>query len=510
MKTIQFIQHITSISSRLLTTLWALAILSAPTSGTAQAKSAKRGIGWDEKSQKLTDAPINKMLPGISWIYNWGASPSGNASNLGTDDGMAFVPMCWNGSFNETTIRNYIKQHKSTRYLLGFNEPNFSAQANMIPKTAAAKWQKLEQIARDYNLKLVAPALNFTGEKVGGKVWQPYDWLDAFIKEYKSQYGKLPQMDCLALHCYMNWYGANTWFATEYFYKDLYDSKNENYGKYPNIVEFLDTFYQENGHFPKMMLTEFCSWENDGTIKDADFQINQMTQKVQKLEQSDLVEGYAWFMANGKSSEYPYNSLLKINSVNSDLSDLGKIYVYMSSFDTEKYYAPNEQILAKDYIDATTDNQQAKLRPNTESGSEVPLQVEMQRGTRTKYQIEVPSAGEYIFTVHIKSSAKTKINFYIDGKNSAAHELEQTNGTWNDRTFSITLPEGKHDIALHNTSTSFLINSFCFTSSPTGIGNVNTAPTDTNTDIYNLAGQRAGKAKSQIVIINGKKIVRKR
>ena len=56
-----------------------------------------------------------------------------------------------------------------------------------------------------------------------------------------------------------------------------------------------------------MMLTEFCSWENDGTITGVDFQIDQMTQKLQKLEQSDLVEGYAWFMANadGGASAIP-------------------------------------------------------------------------------------------------------------------------------------------------------------------------------------------------------------
>lgn len=475
----------------------------------AQTKSVKRGIGWDEKGLKLSDAPIDKMLPGISWLYNWGPTPSGSAANLGTDDGMAFVPMCWNGNFNETSIRNYIKDHKSTKYLLGFNEPNFSAQANMTPKAAAAKWQALEQIAEDYGIKLVAPALNFTGEKVGGKMWQPYDWLDEFIKEYKSQYGKLPKMDCLALHCYMNWYGASTWFTTEYFYKDLYDSKNENYGKYPNIVELLDAYKEANGHFPKMMLTEFCSWEGDkdGFVTTKENQIDQMTQKVQKMEQSDLVEGYAWFMANGKASEKPYYSLFDTNTASSELSDLGKVYVNMSSFDTEKYYAPNEPIQAKDYIDASTDNQQAKLRPNTESGSDMPLQVEMQRNTQTKYLIDVPSEGEYKFTLHIKSSAKTKVILYLDGKNIATNELESTNNVWDDRTFEVTLHEGKHDIALSNSSASFLINSFSFASTSSSIDNVKAEQDDSKAKIYNLVGRRASKNQKEILIINGRKVI---
>ncbi|MEE1222808.1 MAG: hypothetical protein UHL07_04650 [Bacteroidaceae bacterium] len=37
----------------------------------AQQRSAKRGIGWDERntSSYLSDAAIEKMAPGISWIY---------------------------------------------------------------------------------------------------------------------------------------------------------------------------------------------------------------------------------------------------------------------------------------------------------------------------------------------------------------------------------------------------------------------------------------------------------
>ena len=36
----------------------------------AQQRSAKRGIGWDERntSSYLSDAAIEKMAPGISWI----------------------------------------------------------------------------------------------------------------------------------------------------------------------------------------------------------------------------------------------------------------------------------------------------------------------------------------------------------------------------------------------------------------------------------------------------------
>lgn len=462
--------------------------------GLAQQKSAKRGIGWDEKTQPITNAPIEKMLPGVSWFYNWGPAPTWGATNLGTADGMGFAPMCWNGNFNETTIRNYVKSHSGVKYLLGFNEPNFSAQANMTPESAAIRWPSVEKLAEEYGLTLVAPALNFTGEKVGGRTWSPYEWLDEFVKQYKTKYGKFPKMDCLALHCYMNWYSSNTWFATEYIYSDLYNPSKDAYGKYPNLVAFLDDFKAANGHFPRMMLTEFCAYERDGSITGVDFQIDQMTQKIQKLEQSDLVEGYAWFMGNagGGATAFPFMSVFQTNSSSSNLSVLGLVYVHMSSFDTSKYYNIGELIQAKDYIDASTDNQQVKLRPNTDSDSELPLQADFHPGVWTKYQLDIPASGTYNVTLRMKSSADITLYFYIDGKVKSRPQIASTGGAWAEREFEADFTAGKHSIMIYNTDTekSLNINSLKL-EIPTGISEIaaDKAAGDIN-DIYGADGVR--------------------
>lgn len=162
----------------------------------AQQRSTKRGIGWDERNVNsyLSDAAIEKMAPGVSWIYTWGQTPKGTTTLLstGAEGSMDFAPMCWKGSYDADAIRNYVKEHPGTKYLLGFNEPNFSAQSNMTPAAAATKWPDVEALASELGLRLVAPALNFTGESVGGKVWQPYEWLDEFIKQYKAKNRKLP------------------------------------------------------------------------------------------------------------------------------------------------------------------------------------------------------------------------------------------------------------------------------------------------------------------------------
>lgn len=115
--------------------VWCL--LAAFVPATAQQKSEKRGVCWDEKTQQFSDAPIEKMSPGVSWIYTWGEAPKGTAANLDAEGGIDFAPMAWGRDFNENAIRNYVKEHKNTKYLLGFNEPNFSAQANVTPDEAA-------------------------------------------------------------------------------------------------------------------------------------------------------------------------------------------------------------------------------------------------------------------------------------------------------------------------------------------------------------------------------------
>lgn len=464
-----------------------LVLLLLPTAVLGQ-KSPKRGIGWDESQQPLTAAHAEKISDGVAWIYNWGNTPRNQ--ELFSDGTLAFAPMCWNSNYNETAIRNFLASHPETKYLLGFNEPNFSSQARMTPAEAAAAWPRLEKLAADFGLMLVAPALNFSGEKVGGRTWNPYEWLNEFLTAYPQAH-----FDCLALHSYMNWYGANTWFATEYFYKDLYDaSKKDVYGRYPAIVAYLDKFKEANGHFPRMMLTEFCSWENDGTITGVDFQIDQMTQKVQMLEQSDLVEGYAWFMGNaeGGAAAYPYMSIFQTNTAQSDLSELGTIYVNMSPFDESRFYEPGETIEAQDYLDATTDNQQVRLRRNTESGSTLPLQVEFPSGAWAKYQICVPQEGEYRFTMRVKSGNDNSFWLYVDSKKTKTSAMASTGNQWTDRSLTAELPDGNHSIMVYNAGANpFVMNSFSFASAASdGIEMVGAEETELPVGIYNLAGMR--------------------
>ena len=453
--------------------------------------SPKRGICWEEGVVNLNGHHAALMSPGVSWAYTWGPSP---ANQEVYSDNFCFIPMAWNGSYDAEKIRTWLSRHPETRYLLGFNEPNFANQARMTPAQAAEAWPGLEAIAEEYGVKLVAPALNFADSQVGGKVWGIYEWYDEFFRLYPEA-----RVDCLALHCYMNWYSAARWFVTEYFYKDLFDPKNENYGKYPHLVKFLEDFKAANGDFPHMMLTEFCGWEYD-YLPDVYFQIDQMTQKVQMLEQSDLVEGYAWFMGNAAegASAFPYMSIFEENSSDSPLSELGLVYVNMSAFDTSLYYAPGEIIEAKDYIDATTDNEQVKLRRNSETSSDLPLQIEMPARGRCEYLIDVPEDAEYLFQLHAKTDGAATLSISVDSRNIGEVTMTDGKGDWTDSSAVYELPAGVHTLTIANFGQlPIILNRFSYSSATGGVEdtfmeNNGGADGEEIVEVYNMQGISMG------------------
>ena len=128
-----------------LTTL--LLGLSAATS----AKSPKRGACWDERNLPLGGQHATQLSPGVSWVYNWGPDA---ANSTIFDENFRFEPMAWNGAYSAARIRAWLDAHPESRYLLGFNEPNFYDQARMTPAEAAAAWPALESIAAEYGVKL--------------------------------------------------------------------------------------------------------------------------------------------------------------------------------------------------------------------------------------------------------------------------------------------------------------------------------------------------------------------
>jgi hypothetical protein len=258
---------------------------------TGQERHAKRGLGYGSHST----ADLQAISQGITWWYNWWHQPE-NSSVMAVyrDYDMEFVPMAWNTGFNKTAMRAYLLNHPDVDYILGFNEPNFLEQANLTPSQAAAAWPLIEELADEFDLKIVGPALNYSwvggapSEMIDGELVHyndPFVWLDAFFEAYPDC-----RVDYLAVHAYMNHVGALEWF--------------------------IDGFKKYN---KPIWLTEFCAWEGEVSVAA---QKNFMKSALAYLDNDPDVFRYAWF--SGRTSTNPYYGLY---GKSGELTELGKIYV---------------------------------------------------------------------------------------------------------------------------------------------------------------------------------------
>ncbi len=326
------------------------------------AKSAKRGLSENQFQYK---AQMEALSPGTSWYYNWGNAPG---RYLADENYMNFVPMCWNASYNADNIRNYVKEHPETELLLGFNEPNFTNQADMTPTEAAAAWPAVQALARELGLKLVAPALNTSPNP---PYQEPTKWMDEFVALVGED-----AFDFLAVHAY---------------------------GGMSAVQNICTTFHERYGK--DVLLTEFCLWPNEGkpnSYVNPEAQIGFMMQAVEWLETTPWIYRYAWFKAIGDSSSPTspnYGLILSGKGENPrELSTQGKVYTYLSDFDPEVYHAVDTQLSAVDYISQTS----CLLGDNEDPEVDCPLQfTRFNAGATVDYQWDVPSADTYTLQLRV-------------------------------------------------------------------------------------------------------------
>lgn len=401
-------------------------VLSAGAVG--EQKSFKRGFG-ENTLYYVED--LQALLPGNSWYYDWGNEPASQvAQYVGKDKGIEFIPQAWS-SYDESKLRAYYKAHPEDRYLLGFNEPNFPDQAAMLPSEAAEKWHSLEALAKELNLILVGPAMNYAGSPLkDGKVWNPYDWMDAFIAAYKEKYGTEPHYDYTAVHAYMD--GADA------------------------MMNFVNGFAERYGK--KVWLTEFCAWESSSLT--AEKQQEYMIAKLRALELSDNVYRYAWFKARN-GNKYPYYNLLYYPTKTikaGTLTDLGFAYVHMSTFDRTKYYALGEAIPANTFVDCNLQRIQESADPRARLLDKTELYLGA-NNLSASYQVDVPEAGDYQLIVRYAREADnltSRISVLDAGGNTLAKRvtLEPTEGWTNyaAKVIDLTLPAGQQTLTIKKAS----------------------------------------------------------
>ncbi len=388
-----------------------------------QRRSAKRGVGY---SFQLPQTDMLLLSGGISWFYNWGPSCSEDITAEAKRYSIGFVPMAWNNHYDTVAIANSSAIFGG-EYLLAFNEPNLTNEANMTPAQAAAFWPALKSFAASHNLKIVSPALNY-GTLSGYS--DPTVWLDEFL----AQDGvSADDIHAIALHCYMS--------------------------SASSLKGFIDKFRK---YGKPVWLTEFCAW--DESVTSAEAQIAYMSESVSYLEESDLVERYAWFIP--RHNGYPYMALLE----DERLTDAGYVYVGASSADKGAFALPSQIWPAAHYqssnvsesVDLGAEFKSAPhLRKAQDANAVTDLEVtNFSTGKWLQYGVDATTEISSL-TLRVNTKVSSDVTISVDGVESQSIQLS-TSGQWQDVTVPIDVPRGTHVVRISVAKGSLSLGWLCF------------------------------------------------
>ncbi|MFC1419514.1 sigma-70 family RNA polymerase sigma factor [Streptacidiphilus cavernicola] len=226
-------------------------VAAAPKPVTVSSSSRKGVSVW---SFSGVDAALSQS--GASWYYTWSTTHSG----ISAPAGVGFVPMIWGAG--SVTPAALAQAKAAGPYLLGFNEPDMSAQSNMTVDQALSLWPQLMATGS----KLGSPAVAYGGDTAGG-------WLDRFMSGAKA---KGYRVDFITLH----WYGGD--FSTP-------DAVNQ-------LRSYLQAVYNRY-HLP-IWLTEYAliDFSNGGSrFPTGAQQAAFVTASTAMLDGLPYLQRYAWF-----------------------------------------------------------------------------------------------------------------------------------------------------------------------------------------------------------------------
>jgi hypothetical protein len=219
----------------------------------------------------------------VHWHYSWSFQLQDTKP-----ENVAYAPMFW-GKWAPTNQDNidYVSELVSqgkVNYVLGFNEPDGSDQANMTVQEAIDRWPALESLG----VPLVSPAT----------VNPENDWMKNFMRRAEEENLRI---DYVAMH----WYGGANASAFINKVKQVY----ELYQKPIWITEFAVADWQatslENNRFSKEQVLQF--------MKDV----------LPALDKLPYVYKYAWF--NGQPGGRVLGNSVLFDE-NDTLTELGEFY----------------------------------------------------------------------------------------------------------------------------------------------------------------------------------------
>jgi hypothetical protein len=363
----------------------------------APVQSRKRGIGVNS----MSDADFRALAPGVSWYYNWGATPPAKPADVAMD----FLPMVWNGASGfQTVLTSYLAAGNRPWRVLALNEPNFTTQANMTPSNSAVTFKQVKALCDPYNIPVIAPHMAI-GTPVSESItaYDPiqganvtYTYQEPFLNAFLYYCGSTPPAG-MATHSYGG-YGEITW-----------------------ILSTMHTDYPTQ----KVWLTEFCPW---GATSDAAV-LATLIPAVDYCERTSWVEGYAWFMS--RITGDPYNSLLGSSGA---LTKAGHAYIQMPVHDTNLYYRIPGRLQAERYVALS----QMDIAPTADIDGLADMKSTAAGGS-VDYNIQVDSAGAYPLNFRV-AGATGQLRVYKGGTLLGSANAKQTG--WSTVSTTVALAAG--------------------------------------------------------------------
>lgn len=391
----------------------------------AQTISPKRGIAGD----MLSNADC-VTADSLTWYYNWAHTPGPAVKNI-HQNYLEYCPMLWNGSWNAAALTTYLDAHPETKYLLAFNEPNFAFQANMTPAQAAALWPQVETIADKYKLKIVSPALGFCpGDCLPGYAsMDGTKWLDEFFAKCINC-----RVDYIAVHIYDTW---------------LYGFKGnlDPYKKYKK----------------PLWVTEFDYGGGTTTAQHASL----MVDALNLMEKDPDVFRYSWFLTRSSPNQ---ESTDIFGQASGTLTDLGKIYTHMSSYDKAYFHHVNQIVEAEHYINKSvtycnwdgtkcTWPSSVLLEPTNDVSGKLDAyhfaSPVANANDTLFYQVNIPSSQIYSidFRVNATAASTIAVRTYPDHVLLGTTSFLNTSGAWLTKTLAnVNMTAGKQQIYLTATN----------------------------------------------------------
>ncbi len=337
--------------------------------------SPKRGMAYGYHSPQDLDA----VKTGVSWWYNWSTTPDAAIASYYSSQGVEFVPMLWNDSYTVATVIASIPA--GAKYILAFNEPNFTVESNMTPAQAVAAWSKIEAVAAARNLQIVSavPAWCGGGVCIPGYT-NPEQWHDEFFALCPTC-----KVDYIAFHNYEPTVGALTY-----------------------LTGLLKKYNRP------IWVTEFAYWDPSATEAS---KIAYLQAAVSAFENDPDIFRYSWFA--GRNA----NNTVSILGGNGLLTNLGSAYIGAA-------YGPKNNIPGKIEVENVYRRKGTGLQATTDVGGGQNVGY-TDPGTWNEYLVNISTTGNYTFKFRLASNVTGgSFDIRLDGVLVKSNVTVANTGGW--------------------------------------------------------------------------------